>query len=126
MSGTRCTISVLKKDKTIKTITVNYDGDVLQAGRILNNGYKDVASVNNLIAEGNISGLYAEENLSDKKSAQISASKKEYITKTQGFDYNYIFDENSAEWSIIKAGKFKSLNDEVEKAMKVHTKKKKM
>lgn len=126
MSGTRCTISILKKDKTIKTITSNYDGDILFAGKVLNNGYKDSDAVKNLINEGNISGLYSEENNSDRKSAQIFANKKEYLVRAKDFDFNYLYDEAASSWLFVKSEKLKDLTEVIDKAMKQAKPKKKM
>jgi hypothetical protein len=116
MSGTQATISILKSDKTIETIFTNYDGGLLQTGKILNNCYTDAVLVKTLISKGNVSGVHANENLSNKNAALNFLTKKDYWEKVQCFDYNYLFKEDEKTWCIVKNNKIQNLTEVLAKA----------
>lgn len=105
MSGTTSTISILKLDKTIKTISTNYDGSPSYTGKILNSSYIDTKSVDSLIAQGNISGLHASENLSNKQPFLTFSTKKEYLENVQHYNFNYLFKEEEQNWYLVKENK---------------------
>lgn len=127
MSGTTSTISILKLDKTIKTSSTNYDGNPSHTGKILNISYIDTKSVDYLISQGNISGLHAAENLSNKQSALIFSTKKEYLENVQHYNFNYLFKEEDQNWYLVKGNKLQKLAeilaDSKENAKNLTTKK---
>lgn len=123
MSGTTATISILKLDKTIQRISVNYDGNPSYTGKVLSDSYANIESVEALISQGNLSALNTDKNLSNKDPALIFSTKKEYLENIKYYSFNYIFTEKDNTWYLVKGNKLKNLHEVLEDDKALVTKK---
>lgn len=105
MSGTTCSISIMKNNGEIQSISSNYDGSPDVSGDLLIRLYSEINEVVKLISKGNISKLGEERNFSDKSKPLLFKTKKEYFIWIKRFNFNYLFHEVDKCWYLIKKNK---------------------
>lgn len=105
MSVTTCSISIIKNNGKIQSISSNYDEQPAFSGNFLIRSHSDINEVKRLISDWNISKLGEEINFSDKSNPLCFENKKEYLKWAERFNFNYCFKEIDKSWYLIKRNK---------------------
>jgi hypothetical protein len=107
--ATRSTISILKKDGSLRSVYCHWDGYLEGVGETLIINYKTPQQVNELIENGDISSLGLTINESEfyhKKDSRIAYLEYKSLDE-QGYfhslqDYNYIYKEQEQRWEYFR------------------------
>lgn len=112
--STRSTIGIRYADGSVKKIYCHWDGYLEWNGAILQKYYNTADRVENLLALGNLSSLGPEIGPDDPKAWDINTQSDhrlcrtytsrgeplEFASPTQLEEYNYLFDESEALWTV--------------------------
>ena len=107
--STRSTISILKKDGSLKSIYCHWDGYLEGVGETLIVNYKTPLQVNELIKNGDISSLGTTINETEfyhDKDAKVAFLEYKSLDEIGYFNslqhYNYIYKEQEQRWEYFR------------------------